>query len=498
MRSLYALPEAARVALCLFAVACVIAAALAFVLGCLRFRCGLPYWLEGLLSLLVLCQALLCTALVAQVQHNVAGGFVVHGGHEALRRALFAAVALASAGLFAKGRPLPAALALAATPPALPAVEAWLGRAFPAAFAAALAALFAGSVWLALSRYGELQTSLSGLSVKQAMDSLGTAVLFYREDGRILLQNHKMQELMLQTAGRIFFNGRLYVETVSAQGDEHAGALRLPDGSFVYRLPDSAWLFTARQVPLGRGRVTQLTATDVTEQDRGARLLQQKQQALRRQEEQLRALIDKLEEICLSEELLRVKAETHDLMGQKLTLLLRHLRQGQWPEEAFLSSLSADLNRHRQQASQGPGDPAAELGELIKSYAYTGVRVWVHGDLPPEPGQALALVAILREATANAVIHGYADRIYARILQEGHALVLRVTDNSDLPPKAVCEGGGIAGMRRRLERFGGELTVRIAPRFTIVATIPRGGGERGVRADQGAGRGRPREPAKFI
>jgi len=68
-----------------------------------------------------------------------------------------------------------------------------------------------------------LRTSVSGLSVKQAMDSLDTAVVFYRKNGHILLQNDKMQELMQQTAGQVYFNGKLFFETVVIPNAEHSG-----------------------------------------------------------------------------------------------------------------------------------------------------------------------------------------------------------------------------------------------------------------------------------
>jgi signal transduction histidine kinase len=97
--------------------------------------------------------------------------------------------------------------------------------------------------------------------------------------------------------------------------------------------------------------------------------------------------------------------------------------------------------------------------------------------MPPEQDTALALAQILQEATANAVMHGYANEVCADITDDGRCTAMRVTDNSTLPLYEITEGSGIAGMRLRAEKLGGSLSIDTSPRFTLTVNIPKKQGE---------------------
>ena len=477
MPEFYSMPNELRLIYSVFAAFCVMASALCLILHSFRFRFGrgLLYWHENALSALALCQSLTLTALIAQVQLNTTeGGFAVPSGYVFVRYAVFAAAIIVSVYPCIKGEFALPGLALLPSFLTLPAVETWMDGFFPAAYTAALVVQLCGGVWFTATLYKELKTSISGLSVKQAMDALNTAVLFYKENGHILLQNEKMQELMAKTAGRVLYNGKIYLEKTVIANGEHT-----PGGSYLYRISDSAWLFTAKKIMLGKTPVTQLTAADVTEQHRVNLLLQDRQKELKEQQERLKALVENIGGIRRSEELLRVRAEFHDAHNKKLTALLRYLREGRWPPGDVLAAAGASLVQGIKESESGKasGSPQAELDALIGGYMKIGVKIAVEGPWPADGSISFALLAILREAAANAIIHGYADEITAATKNENGYLFMRVTDNSRLAPKMKREGSGIAEMRRRLAAFGGELGIETEERFILTVKIPQKEGE---------------------
>jgi signal transduction histidine kinase len=483
MLSFYTLPEAFGIIFNLLTIISAGFAAVVLVLHQFRFKHDLNYWLNGLASFLALCQTLINAALIARVQENMTYGYILSSGYSGIRYAVFGAAAALFIVMFIRNitgknitvsarQALRPALVAAASFLTLPLMESWLGALFPAAYCAALALLLAGSIGFSLRLRRELKASISGLSVKQAMDSLGTAVLFYRKSGHILMQNNKMQELMLQTAGRVFFNGKQYLDTVVIPNAQYQGA-----DIYLYKLPDGEWLFTVRQLKTRLPAITQLTATEVSGQNRINLLLKQKQDELNAQQERLKAGIEKAGQLRRSEELLRLQAEFHDAQNQKLTALLRYLRQGQWPPADILAAAGTSLVSGLQD-SGGAADPLSELKALIGGYGQAGVKISVEGLLPSDSDIALTLVFVLREAAANAVIHGYASEVFAHITTEQDTVVLRITDNSALPPKEIREGSGIADIRRRLASRGGTLSIETAERFILTATVRHKEGER--------------------
>jgi hypothetical protein len=471
MLSFYAFPEALRVAFSLLAVLSAALAALVLVLHQYRFKRDLAYWLGGALAFLVLCQAVVNAALLARAQHNMQDGFIVPSGFAAPRYAVFIAVAAVSLLLCIKAKRLFPGVAFLASLLTLPCAEAWAGRAFPALFIASVLVLLSSSAWLSLKIRGELAASVSGLSVKQAMDSLGDGILFYGANGSVLMLNSKMRELMLQTTGGVVYNGRLFLEALAANA-EPCG-----EDGWLYKFPESEWLFTAGEIRLGRRRVTRVTAADVTGLNRETRLLRETQAALEGQQKRLRAFVRDIEAACREDALLRVKAELHGAHNGKLTTLLQYLRYRELPEGSSFEEIRESVLRSIAEPKAAPASPEDILAAMVGQYGRKGVEIRLAGALPGNREIALALIKILREAAANAVTHGCASEVYAQLTDEGGSVALRVTDNSALPAKEIREGGGIAEMRGRAERLGGSLTAGYMPGFTLTVRIPLQGGE---------------------
>jgi len=468
VNNFYSFPEVIRVTLSVLTVLSAGFTALYFIQREYRVRLGLLRRIDSALSFAVLCQTLINAALIAQVQHNMIDKYIVPSGYIVMRYIIFAVITAVFILHCTIKKPFPPVIAVMASFFTLPIMETWTGRAFPVFFIASVFIYFIGGIGSLYSERKELKATISNLSVQQAMDSLDDAILFYKKNGHILMQNSKMQELMLKMAGRVIYNGRIYFETVVAKNAEQRDAY-----SFLYHLTDSVWLFTVREINIGgRKTVTRLTAADVTEKNRVNLLLREKHNELKDREKQLKDFVENIEAIRLSEELIRVKTETHDSIGQKLTLLLRYLRYGKLPDQEMLSSILSDLQLDLQKAGTVPDDPQTELDSLISSYGYSGVEINISGKLPSDKDAAGTLVKVLREAVANAVIHGYADRVYANITADDYNVTMRVTDNGAGAVKEIREGGGITGMTWRLAQLGGELIIETAPRFTLTATIP--------------------------
>ncbi len=91
----------------------------------------------------------------------------------------------------------------------------------------------------------------------------------------------------------------------------------------------------------------------------------------------------------------------------------------------------------------------------------------MEGELPQDTESAKLFADIAREAVSNAVRHGFASRIAIRL--ESNKLI--ITDNGRGASGEIKEGGGLSGMRHRLEQMGGKLTVNSSPEFEVVAEL---------------------------
>jgi PAS domain S-box-containing protein len=98
----------------------------------------------------------------------------------------------------------------------------------------------------------------------------------------------------------------------------------------------------------------------------------------------------------------------------------------------------------------------------------SGVEARLYADeLPPLPGKVTEnLYRITLEALNNGLKHAQAEHVVVRFGFEGEAVTLEVVDDGrGFDPEAARDQGGfgLVSMRERVDRLGGELTIRSGP-----------------------------------
>lgn len=171
------------------------------------------------------------------------------------------------------------------------------------------------------------------------------------------------------------------------------------------------------------------------------------------------------------EELLRGKGRVHDVLGQRISLLLRALRENRQPDETLLSAFAGGLPRNFWEDEAPSPDRRLEL--LTNMFRDMGVKVLIHGTLPQQEEVALEFADIAAECVTNAVRHGYATQVQLHFFQND-CWRMSSTDNGIPPSAPIKEGGGLQEMRRRVEKMGGSMKVYHTPRFSIQISVPKG------------------------
>lgn len=475
MTAFYTVPWAARTGITFCFAVCVLWQALALVLSFYRHPRGRKWFFETSLEALVLCQILACSLLHGQAINSFDTGFVAPTGYGALRVALFGLIAVTAVAAAALGKKPWPLLAILVSGMALPVMERLMPGAFWYLLLFALLYWLLRGVHLSMLRYRELKTSISALSIKSAIDSMRTGILFCEPDGFILLANARMLWLMRAISGKVRRNGRHFYELLIA-GELQPACQRVElEGQTVCLLPDhSAWMFTKADLRIGQKDYCQLAATDVTERWHLTARLQAQNERLRRRGEELSETIASLHMLSREKETQRAKMRAHDILGQKLTLLLRALRSGQAPDSAALGSLAEGL-LDGLKASEALPAPQDELDSLRQAFASIGVELSFAGYLPRDPELGRLVVDIARECATNAVRHGFATRVFLQGAAAEDGYHLEARDDGRPPPRPIVEGGGIGGMRRKVEAHGGALHITAHPRFVLRADFPGGG-----------------------
>ena len=162
----------------------------------------------------------------------------------------------------------------------------------------------------------------------------------------------------------------------------------------------------------------------------------------------------------------------HDILGERLSVLLRTVKNEKNPDYALLRQLSHGLIDELKSVGDAPS-PQDALEVLQQIFAAIGVEIFIKGKLPDNEPQAHAIADIAREAVTNAVRHSFATQVYIDMEDTADACMLKITDNGLPVAGTIKEGEGLRGMRKKIEPFSGVFRVEFHPRFVLTALLPR-------------------------
>ena len=432
---------------------------------------------ENLLEVFILLHIIVLSLLQGRAIHAHFVGILYRAGYEGLR---YVSVGVAVLTVLCacivtahtkKARLLPVIAFACLTAPA---IEAAAGGVFAWLYVAALLFWLLRGVRVSILRYREINTGISSVSVKQTIDSMHTGVLFSALDGYILLLNERMTELMSALAGNARRNAnRFYEALVSGEVNDGCSGAEY-NGQVVCRLPDmTTWVFVKTELRIRNKTYIQLTADDITERWALTEQLRQQEAQLKLRSGELRDMIANLNILSREEELHNTRLRAHDILGGWLTMLLHTIRNGQELDLDMLRSQSQNLP-HSLKTGQSAASPQDRLDSLQRSFETIGVRIQLDGELPGDGIKGRLLMDVIGEGAINAVRHGFALEVYVRIERINAGWRLEVTDNGRPPAKPIIEGGGISGLRKKIEPQGGELMINADPRFVLSVFLPGG------------------------
>ena len=310
--------------------------------------------------------------------------------------------------------------------------------------------------------------------IRNAIDTYPDGICFAKPNGRVVLANRVFNITCSRLTGHGVTNASDMWQELediadTEQTDENQGELMLrpEDGEI--------WRFRKKQLEVDGTQVVQIEASDVTElaelQDR----LTENNRRVSELHDRQRELLKNIVQNNLDNELLNAKIRIHDDFGRLLIMTknmldgnhtpadMESLRRG-WTEAVAAMENAAAPQAARQQS---PREELVRVAELI------GCHVEFRGSEPEERKALLLLYAAVREALTNAVRHAGADRLDVDITEDGRRYTVRIRDNGHGGTFPIREGGGLGGLRKRLEQERATLDYEWADGLTLILRIPK-------------------------
>jgi signal transduction histidine kinase len=208
-------------------------------------------------------------------------------------------------------------------------------------------------------------------------------------------------------------------------------------------------------------------------------------------------LLGQAREAGIVEERQRLAGEIHDTLAQGLVGVVAQLeatQQARHDPPEWSRHLSQALALARSSLIEARRSVRALRPEQLEDASLVTaltqmVRVWSERalvaalmDTTGTPSQAAgdteaAVFRVAQEALSNVAKHAHASKVHLTLTYLDDTLILDVADDgTGFDPAAGSDGYGLVGMRQRLARVAGTLTVESAPGqgTTLNATVPLG------------------------
>ena len=308
-------------------------------------------------------------------------------------------------------------------------------------------------------------------AIQESLDNLPSGIVFFDGNGMPKLMNRRMHQICMNLAGRDIQNITELEEALSKPLKEQ---VFFDDDLKVYGFSDgSVWKFSEKEIiTTGGDRFSQVLASEVSELYQSKVLLKRENQKLQEMSAAMKELSKNVVTLAREEETLSMKMRVHDNLGYSVLAAQRMLmRESEEDRDIFLSQWKQTLDLlnkdnasvEDEQLHRQVQDRAKFLGVKI---IYTGEKIW-------ESHIFRLLDIILLEALSNCVRHAGASELYVKFGSAEHEWGVVITDNGQKPEKNIKEGGGLSGIRKKVEQCGGTLRICSDPIFSITVKIPK-------------------------
>ncbi len=316
------------------------------------------------------------------------------------------------------------------------------------------------------------KAQLSTGSIQDGLDSFPTGILFYGGDGYIYLVNKKMQDLMLKYFGAELKNGKHLWDKL-LKGDILYAQCQSIDEDILLRTEHEAWRFAKRSFKVKNTDFLEITAIDATESYNVLQKLEYERDELANESIETAKLAETMQVVQKEREYLRIRSQVHDVLSQQLTAMQR-LSQSE-----NLSEYNELLSHSHEAIAQikGKYQTNAQLffEDIVDYFKKIGLQIRLKPELPTDSVVAFLLLTALREACTNAIRHAGATIVDVTVEHGPEGYRIEIKNNGARPEKSLVEGGGLFGIRTRVEDAGGTLKVEIIPEFALVINVSSAG-----------------------
>ncbi len=322
--------------------------------------------------------------------------------------------------------------------------------------------------------------NLNRMSIKDGLDNLPQALMFFSSEGDIFLRNRTMNRLSALYAGNPLKNANDFWDAINSPEMESFTVIRgnLP----ALRSNREVWQFSKKEVTDDIGRYYQIKATDISELYFLSLQKAEANSELADRQLRIKNIITSIEENAAAVATKNLLNNFHDNFGSMLALTKRILSDDSKSDDIL--DIADDWERQSDKMtaySQNSSTSTTLTTDNILSFAdRLDCTLHLKGEISQKTEEQSLINQTIYEMIKNAVYHADAKEIFAEVNDDDNGLVLVVKNLCNSHISTNAPGGGLQTIRSIAEELGGHIKVERERYFTLTVVIPKIKSQKGV------------------
>ncbi len=322
--------------------------------------------------------------------------------------------------------------------------------------------------------YKNSKDKINSFSIKQALENLPTGIAFMTDEVELLLSNHIMHDLCKQLCGKPLQNAEVFWQNlISLMGQDNC-VIKSNEPAFILSNGE-VWQFSKTLCTYNGTQYYEFKATDVTELynlSENTRIVNEK---LAKGQKKLKKLTDIIAENAENQVAVNMKINFHDNFGNLLALTKKTLRESDNIDETkTLVAYWGNLNSVIKELSSNDKQ-ILTLEQIMLFAEKLGCEIALSGELSIDEYSKTTILLCINEMLKNAYRHAGAQKLTADIFETHNIINLVIHNETKHKLTEIKEGGGLFGLRQRIEQGGGTMRMSCDDGVTMTIKLPKGG-----------------------
>ncbi len=314
------------------------------------------------------------------------------------------------------------------------------------------------------------RNSINKFSIKEALENLPSGIAFMSDDLGLYLSNNIIRKLCKELTGKPLQNANVFWADLLKLSDENICVIKGEAPAFILKNGE-VWQFSKTSVSLQDSGSYQIIGSDITELYNLSGNADRVNEKLFEQQERLKKINDIVEKNAQEEVTVNMKINFHDNFGNLLTLTKKTLRENADIDAARavakywddLGSVITDLS--------SDGNTYLNLEQIILFGDKLGCKVFVNGEVPKDDKCKEITLLCINEMLKNAYRHAQAEKLMVDIIEANKSVVIKIHNEDKLYREKIEEGGGLLGLRQKIEHVGGKMDMTCNDGVTMTVVL---------------------------